>query len=197
VDILAALKKKNPDVIKGAVVIPTPNQAHGEGCWIFAIHTLNAMQDHQPLILGLHRQVYDHGRGRPAPGLAGPEWACSGGNTHFLPDEKDAFGALPAKFFKHMQVMKPKAGESRTLLDEAEDRNPALKDRPVNKKGQTLRERFASRNPLVPHEEFSRADRTASLDKKRLVLIDRAIAHYEGPARSPAPAGQRPGTGKN
>jgi hypothetical protein len=43
-----------------------------------------------------------------------------------------------------------------------------------------LRERFAAQNPEKAPEEFSRADRTASLDRKRLVLIDRAIAHYEG-----------------
>jgi hypothetical protein len=115
----------------------------------------------------------------------------------------DTFGLLPGKFFKHLQVMKPKPGETRTLLDEAEKLNPALKDQPVNKKGQTLRERFASQNPAVPPESFSRADRTASLDRKRLVLIDRAIAHYEGLVRAEgldsnsrrSVLGKRPGEG--
>jgi hypothetical protein len=176
---LGALEKKHPGLIKGTMVLPTPNLAHGEGCRIFGIHTLNAMHDFQPYVQGLHRQIFAKAQGKPAPVLSGPKWKRAGGNTHILVNRNDSLGLLPAKFFKHMQVMKPKAGESRTLLDEAEDRNPALKDQPVNKKGQTLRERFASQNPSVPHGEFSRADRTASLDKKRLVLIDRAIAHYE------------------
>jgi hypothetical protein len=177
---LGTLEKKHPGLIKGTMVIPTPNLAHGEGCRIFGVHALNALHDFQPHVRELHRQIYAKAQGKPAPALAGPMWKRTGGNTHILVNRNDALGLLPGKFFKHIQVMKPKPGESRTLLDEAEDRNPAFKDQPVNKKGQTLRERFASQNPSVPHEEFPRADRTASIDRKRLVLIDRAIAHYEG-----------------
>lgn len=177
---LAALELKHPDVIKGTIAIPTPNQAHEEGCRIHAVNNLNALYDFQPYVQGLHRQLYDKGMGRPAPALAGPEWKQTSGNTHILADAKDAFKVLDGKFFKHMQVLKPKAGDTRTLLDEAEDRNPALKTQMLNKKDQTLRERNASLNPAKTPEEFSRADRTASIDRKRLVLIDRAIAHYEG-----------------
>jgi hypothetical protein len=176
---MAALERMHPDLIKGVLVIPTPNQAHSEGCRIFAVHTLNALHDFQPHIQGLHRQLYGKGMGKPAPGLSGAEWKRMSGNTHVLDDKKGAFGILPGKFFKHMQVKNPKAGKTRTLLDDAEAKNPALKNEPVNKKGQTLRERFASQNPAKDPADFSRADRTASLDNKRLVLIDRAIAHYE------------------
>lgn len=184
---LADLEAKHSDILKGTLLISTPNQAHGEGCRIFGVHTLNALHDFQPYVQGLHRQLHDRSQGRPAPRLSGPEWKRMGGNTLVLGDEKDAFGLLPGKFFKHIQVPKPKPGETRTLLDEAEARNPALKDQALNKKGQTLRERFASRNPGKTPEEFSRADRTASLDQKRLILIDRAIAHYEGLDRTPDP----------
>ena len=179
-DRLPELGKKYPDLIKGTLIIPTPNQVHNEGCRVFTVHTLNALHDYQPHIQDLHRQVYDLGRGRPAPRLSDPaKWKQEGGNTLSLEKMMDAFTVLPGKFFKHMQVMKPKAGQTHTVLDVAEDRNPALKDQPVNKKGQTLRERFAGQNPEKAPEDFSRADRTASLDRKRLVLIDRAIAHYE------------------
>jgi hypothetical protein len=176
---LAALALKHPDVIKGVLVIPTPNQAHVEGCRIFAANTLNAMHDFEPYVQDLHRQVHERGRGRPAPRLAGPEWKSCGGNTHVLADATDAFGVLDGKFFKHMQVPKPKGEGARTLLDDAEERNPGLKTQALNKQEQTLRSRFESQNPEKRPEEFSRADRTASLDRKRLVLIDRAIAHYE------------------
>jgi hypothetical protein len=178
-DALPELAKRHSDLLKGALLLPTPNQVHNEGCRVFSVHTLNAFHDYQPYIENLHRKIYDLGRGRPAPGLMGPEWHREGGNTLVLADSRDVFEVLPGKFFKHMQVMKPKPGHTGTMLDVAESRNPALKDEPVNKKGQTLRERFASQNPAKAPEEFSRADRTASLDRKRLVLIDRAIAHYE------------------
>jgi hypothetical protein len=105
-----------------------------------------------------------------------------GKNTHFLEDDKDAFGVLPGKFFKHLQVLRPFLDEP-SLLDEAEARNPALKDQKLNKKGQTLRERYASLNTQVPPAPHSRSDRTSSLDEKRVVLLKRAIAHYEGLAR--------------
>jgi hypothetical protein len=185
--IIAALERKHPDIIKGALVIPTPNVVHTEGCRIFGVHTLNAMYDYQPEILKMHRQVYDRSQGRPAPRLSGPKGPQEGENTPFLAKEKDAFGMLPGKFFKHMQVKKPKSGETHTMLDVAEERNPALKYQVLNKqgeKGQTLRESFASQNPEKAPEAFSRADQTASLDKKRVVLIDRAIAHFQGLARA-------------
>ncbi|GEM_PF-5084700 len=54
-------------------------------------------------------------------------------------------GMLDGKFFKRMQVLKAKTCETRTLLDEAEDLNPALKHQPLNKKDQTLRGRSAIR----------------------------------------------------
>jgi hypothetical protein len=181
---LAALELKHPDVIKGTIAIPTPNQAHEEGCRIHAVNNLNALYDFQPYVQGLHRQLYDKGMGRPAPALAGPEWKRTSGNTHILADDKDAFRVLDGKFFKHMQVLKPKAGETRTLLDEAEDRNPALRNQVLNKQDQTLRQRFAGLNPGKKPEEYSRADRTASIDRKRLVLLDRAIAYYEGLAQA-------------
>jgi hypothetical protein len=176
---LTALASKHSDLIKGVLIIPTPNQVHNEGCRIFAIHTLNAMHDYQPHIQDLHRQIYDRGRGKHAPRLSGPEWMDQGGrNTLSVGNKNDAFSVLPAKFFKHMQVMKTKPGQTRTVFDEAEDQNPALKDQWVNKKRQTLRERFAGL-AKKPSEEFSRADRTSSLDAKRVVMLDRAIAHYE------------------
>jgi hypothetical protein len=180
---LAKLQAKHSDVIKGMMNIPTHNQLHKEGCRIFAVHTLNAMHDYQPHFQNLHRQIYDHGRGKPAPQLARPPWRRRDG-VHLLDDELDNFGLLPGKFFKHMQVMKPRELVPRNLFDFIEARHPALKDQPVNKKGQTLRQRFASQNPQKPIDQFSRFDRTASLDRKRLVLIDRAIAHYEGLARA-------------
>jgi hypothetical protein len=191
---LPGLGRDYPDLIKGSLIIPTPNQVHNEGCRVFTVHTLNAMHDYQPYMRDLHRQIYDRGRGRPAPGLAGPEWKPEGGNTLRLADLMDAFKVLPGKFFKHMQVMKPKPGKAGTVLDVAERHNPALKGEPVNKQGQTLRERFAAQNPGKAPEEFSRADRTASLDRKRLVLIDRAIAHYEllyGVGGDAVPPGRR------
>ena len=184
---LAELESKHPDIIKGTAVIPTPNQVHGEGCRIFGVHALNALYDFQPYVQGLHRQIRDKAQGLPAPRLSGPEWKRISGNTQVLADEKDAFGVLPGKFFKHIQVPKRKPGETRDLLDEAEARNPALTDQALNKKGQTLRDRFASRNPGKAPEDFSRADRTSSLDQKRLILIDRAIAHYEALVRAPGP----------
>jgi hypothetical protein len=183
---LAKLQGTHSDVIKGTMYIPTHNQLHDEGCRIFSAHTLNAMHDYQPHFLNLHRQIYDHGRGKPVPQLASPKWERWDG-VHVLDEEMDNFTLLPGKFFKHMQVAKPKEGETRNLLDKAEDANPALKEQPVNKKGQTLRERIAGQNPGTPIDQFSRADRTASLDRKRLVLIDRAIAHYEGLARDEGP----------
>jgi hypothetical protein len=181
---LAMLQEKHPDIIKGTAVIPTHNLVHDEGCRIFAVHALNALHDYQPHVQGLHRELYDKGRGRSAPRFSGPMWKPEG-TIHVLADKNVAFSLLPGKFFKHMQVKKPDSA-GRTLLDEAEARNPALKSEPVNKKGQTLRERYASQNPSKPSEAFSYADRTASLDRKRLVLIDRAIAHYEGLARAEA-----------
>jgi hypothetical protein len=184
---LAELEAKHSDIIKGTLILSTPNQSHGEGCRIFGIHTLNALHDYQPYVRDLHRKLHDKGQGRPVPRLAGPAWKPMGGNTHALAEEKDAFGLLPGKFFKHIQVPKPEPGETRTLLDEAEARNPALKDQALNKKGQTLRERFASLNPAKAPGDFSRADRTSSLDRKRLILIDRAIAHYENLARPSGP----------
>lgn len=180
---LAQLELKHPDIIKGTLVIPTPNQAHHEGCRIFAVNTLNALHDFQPYVQGLHKEVYAKGRGQPAPRLSQAAWKPMSGNTHVLASEKEAFGVLDGKFFKHMQVPKPRDGGTRNLLDEAEDRNPSLKTRALNKKDQTLRGRFAAQNPDRKPGEFSRADRTASLDRKRLVLIDRAIAHCEGLAR--------------
>jgi hypothetical protein len=65
------------------------------------------------------------------------------------------------------------------MLDIAEAQNPALIHQPVNKKGQTLRQRVESANPDKALEHFSRAERTSSLDKKRLVLIDRALEHFQ------------------
>jgi hypothetical protein len=180
---LGELQTKHSDIIKGMMNIPTQNQVHIEGCRTFAVHILNAMHDYQPHFQNLHRQIYDHGRGKPAPQLASPKWEQWDG-VHVLEDEMDNFGVLPGKFFKHMQVAKPKEGGTRNLLDTVEARHPALKDQPVNKKGQTLRERIASQNPGTPIDQFPRFDRTASLDRKRLVLIDRAIAHYEGLARA-------------
>jgi hypothetical protein len=184
---LGILEMRNSGLIRGILVIPTPNQAHSEGCRIFALHTLNALHDHQPQVLGLHRQLYDRAQGMPSSRFPAPVWQRNIGNTHYLANDKDAFGVLPGKFFKHMQVLKAKEGTTRTLLDEAEDRNPALKEQPLNKKEQTLRQRFASQNPALAPEEFSRADRTASVDRKRLVLLDRAIAHYEGLALESRP----------
>jgi hypothetical protein len=176
---LAMLEMKYPKDIKGTLVIITPNQAHIDGCQIFGVHTLNAMHDYQPYMQSLHRELHDNALGKPAPRLADPMWNHTMGNTYVLEDDVEAFGILPGKFFKHMQVPKPRPGETRTLLDEAEEKNPALKDQAVNKKGQTLRERFAGQNPGKPPEEFSRADRTLSLDMKRIALIDRAIEHFE------------------
>ena len=181
---LAKLKKKNPDLIRGSMVLPTFNQVHLEGCRIFAMHALNALHGFQPYVQDLHRQLYDHGRGRPAPLLSGSRWLRMYGGTHVLANQNHAFGLLPGKFFKHMQVRRPEPGEKRTLLDEAEARNPALKSEPVNKRKQTLRQRFESQIPEKAFENFSRADRTASLDNKRLMLIDRALGHYEGLARA-------------
>jgi hypothetical protein len=181
---LAELRNKHSDVIKGVMHIPTDNLAHNEGCVIFAVHTLNAMHDYQPHFLNLHREIYAAAQGRPAPQLAAPRWEQEDG-THVPRKDLDSLGLLPGKFFKHMQVTKPGEGETRTLLDEAEAKNPELKDQPVNKKGQTLRQRFESFNTQVPPAPHSRADRTASLDQKRVVLIDRAIAHYEGLAGIP------------
>jgi hypothetical protein len=173
------VERNHSDLIKGILYIPTPNQVHIEGCRIYSVHNLNALHDYQPHIQNLHRQIYDRGRGRPAPRLEGPEWKHERGNTLELEYAMEAFTVLPPKFFKHMQVMKPKTQHSVSKLDMAEELNPALKAEPVNKKGQTLRERIASQNPGKPIDQFSRADRTASLDNKRLVLIDRAIAYYE------------------
>ncbi|HLP40084.1 MAG TPA: YopJ family acetyltransferase [Fibrobacteria bacterium] len=176
---LEKLSRTNPDLIKGAMVLPTPNLVHFEGCRIFAIHHLNALHDYQPHIQSLHRELHDKARGRAASRFSGSNWTHLGENIHTLNDAKEAFGLLPGKFFKHMQVKKPKTADKRTSLDQAEDWNPALRDQPVNKKGQTLRARLESQNPQKPLEEFSHAERTLSLDRKRLVLIDRAIAHYE------------------
>jgi hypothetical protein len=174
-----ALERNHSDLIKGILYIPTPNQVHIEGCRIFAVHSLNALHDYQPYIRDLHRRIYDRGRGRPAPQLEGPEWKPAGGNHLGLESVMEAFTVLPLKFFKHMQVMRPKPGQPVSQLGLAEKRNPALTTEPVNKKGQTLQERIASQNPRRALDQFSRADRTASIDNKRLVLIDRAIAHYE------------------
>lgn len=176
---LQALERKHPDIIKGNLIVPTLNQLHSEGCRIFAVHSLNALHDFQPYIQSLHRQIYDHFRGKSAPRPLGSGWERGKGNTISLGSALAAFKVLPPKFFKHMQVKRPKPGQAYTEHDVAESYNPALKDQPVNKKGQTLRERFASQNPDKDPADFSRADRTASLDDKRLVLIDRAIAHYE------------------
>jgi hypothetical protein len=176
---LHTLERNHADLIKGILYIPTPNQLHLEGCRIFAVHNLNALHDYQPHIQDLHRQIYDRGRGRPASRLEGPEWKYERGNTLELDFVLEAFLVLPPKFFKHMQLMKPKPGENFSQMSLAEELNPALRTEPVNKKGQTLRERLASQNPGKPLDQFSRADRTATLDNKRLVLIDRAIAHYE------------------
>jgi hypothetical protein len=107
---MGSLESKHPEVIKGSLVIPTPNQAHGEGCRIFGVHILNSFHDYQPHMQGLHRQLYEKGKGRPAPLLSGPQWKQTSGNTHFLENEKDSFGVLPGKFFKHMQVRKPRPG---------------------------------------------------------------------------------------
>ena len=189
---MVLLYQKYPNLIKGAAVIPTTNLVHDEGCRIYAIHHLNALHDYQPYVQSLHRQIYDNRRGRPARPLSGPGWtqAFPKENIHIIDDEKDAFGVLPGKFFKHMQVMKPGPGGTRTLLDDAEERNPALINQALNRYGQTLRQRFASQNPGIPHERFTRADRTLSLDKKRMALIDRAIEHYEGlSARNGTPNG--------
>lgn len=181
---LNALGKKNPHLIMGTMILPSPNQVHEEGCHIFALNTLNAMHDYQPHMQGLHQQLHDTAKGRAVPQLSGPGWTRSEGNTHLLMDDFALFGMLPAKFFKHIQVLRPYHGTTHTRLDVAEYYNPALKNQAVNKKGQTLRERFESLNPDKPSAEFSRADRTASVDQKRLVMIDRAIAHYEGLVRS-------------
>jgi hypothetical protein len=183
---LARLQEQHSDFIKGTMYFPTHNQVHNEGCRIFAVHTLNAMHDYQPYFLNLHREIYAASRGRPASQLASPRWESWDG-THVLENELDNFSFLPAKFFKHMQVKTPKQGETRTLLDEAEEMNHALKEQPVNKKGQTLRQRYESLNPSKRPEEFSRADRTSSVDMKRLVLFDRAIAYYEGLAQEGRP----------
>jgi hypothetical protein len=181
------LSLRHPDIIKGAIVIPTQNLMHEEGCVIFAVHHLNALHDYQPYVQDLHREIYDKGRGLPAPRFSGSEWYKARiGNTYVLANEFEAFGVLPGKFFKHMQ---PGRIGPRRLFDVAEDRNPALKDQPVNKKGQTLRQRFASQNPGTDFENFSRVDKTLTLDKKRVALIDRAIERYEGLA---AQAASRP-----
>jgi hypothetical protein len=174
---IATIQKSHPDLIKGALTIPTPNQLHIEGCHIFGIHNLNALHDFQPYVQGLHRQLYDAGRGKPTSLLSDPRHFVSEGNAHYIKFVENSFIMLPGKFFKHMQVMKPEPGKG-TVLDLAENQNPSLNTHPLNKQGQTLRQRFASQNPDKATEEFSRADRTASLDKKRLVLIDRAIGHY-------------------
>ncbi|HLP40766.1 MAG TPA: YopJ family acetyltransferase [Fibrobacteria bacterium] len=179
------LQKMNPDLIKGNLHLPTFNQVHNEGCHIFAVHTLNALHDYQPYIQNLHKQIHDAAKGWPAPNLTDPRWEKSE-DTYIREPKEGALGVLPGKFFKHIQVQKPL--EKRTVLDTAEEMNPAFKDQPVNKKGQTLRQRFESLNPSKRPEEFSRFDRTSSVDKKRLVLIDRAIAYYLGRAREDARA---------
>lgn len=198
-DELGNLRKRNPKLIKGIMSIPTHNQVHNEGCRVFAMHALNGMHDYQPYFQNLHRKIYDKERGRPAPELAEPRFERSNG-VYMLESEFDAYGLLPGKFFKHMQVKPPyegeRPGEKRTYLDDAEDKNPALRDQPVNKKGQTLRERYASLNPGVPSEAYSRADRTSSIDEKRLVFLDRAVVHYDSLAGqeqpNAGPSGSRP-----
>jgi hypothetical protein len=95
-----------------------------------------------------------------------------------LNDPLDAFGVLAGKFFKHMQVLKPKPGETGDLLDAAEARNPALKTEAQNKKEQSLRARIEGRNAEKAIADFERFDRTSSVDGKRLVLLDRAIGYY-------------------
>ncbi|HLP40376.1 MAG TPA: YopJ family acetyltransferase [Fibrobacteria bacterium] len=175
---MGALRKRYPDIIKGTMHIPTQNLVHSEGCRIFSVLMLNAMHDYEPYFQHLHRQIHNAARGRPAPYLADPRWEQQGG-SHLPKDEGAAFSVLPGKFFKHMQVKKPNKGITTTALDDAEKMNPALKVQPVNKKGQTLRQRFESLNPSRRPEEFSRADRTSSVDNKRLVLIDRALAYHD------------------
>ncbi|HLP41098.1 MAG TPA: YopJ family acetyltransferase [Fibrobacteria bacterium] len=186
-DALKQLSLRHPDLIKGTIVIPTPNLVHDEGCRIFAVQHLSALHDYQPYVQDLHREIHDKGRGLPAPRLSGTEWYKEKrGNAYVLANELDAFGVLPGKFFKHMQP--GRIGPSR-LFNLAEDRNPALKDQPVNKKGQILRQRFASQKPGTNFENFARVDKTLTLDKKRVALIDRAIEQYEGLA---AQAASRP-----
>lgn len=175
---LTRMQVKNPDILKATVTIPAPNQIHMEGCHIFTINTLNALHDHQPYIQTLHQQAYDEAMGRTAPQLAGSPWFRVFQNNHTVLDPADAFNLLPAKFFKHIQVRRPH-DNGPNMLDIAEKQNPALIHQPVNKKGQTLRQRVESANPDKALEHFSRAERTSSLDKKRLVLIDRALEHFQ------------------
>jgi hypothetical protein len=179
---LANLPEDHPNLIKGMMYIPTHNQKHDEGCRIFAVHTLNAMHDYQPHFQNLHREIYAAKDKKKEPQIP-PQWDSWDG-VRVLKNELDNFGLLPAKFFKHMQVKKPMAGETDTLLDQAEARYPALKNRQVNKKEQSLRQRIERQNSNVPLASFSRHDRTASLDQKRLALIERAIPHYKGLARA-------------
>jgi hypothetical protein len=174
---LADVARKHPDLVKGAMVIPTPNQAHTEGCRVFA-HSLESMRDYQPYFRDLHKGIAARAEGKPVPPPASAAWKEVDKNVLALKDPLDAFGVLDGKFFKHMQVPKPKAGESGSLLDAAEARNPDLKTAVQNKQGDTLRTRVESQNPGKTLEEFERFDRTASADQKRLVLLDRTIDHY-------------------
>ena len=175
---MADVARKHPDLVRGAMVIPTPNQAHTEGCRIFAAHSLEAMRDYQPYIRDLHKGIAARAEGKPVPPPAPDAWKEVDKNVLALKDPLDAFGVLAGKFFKHIQVLKPPAGRTTTLLDEAEARNPDLKTAALNKQGETLRARVGNQNPEKALEEFERFDRTSSTDRKRLVLLDRAIEHY-------------------
>jgi hypothetical protein len=179
-------------LIKGVMHIPTLNQVQLINSPIFAIHALNGIHDYQPYFQSLHRKLYDkEWLGLRVPELEEPRFKQQD-EVYKLQDTSDAFGLLPGKFFKHMQVQPPYTvagtGERRTALDDAEDKNPALLSEPVNKKGQTLRDRFESLNPTVPSEDYSPDDRTSSIDDKRIMYLDRAIAHYAPPAPPAPPA---------
>ena len=186
-DELTPLIKKNPDLIRGAAIIPTRNLAHEEGCRIFALHHLSALHDERSQIKLLHRQIYSSGKGRSVPQLSDSKWKQKQGNIFVLQSALDAFGLLPGKFFKHMQVKRLSFGKKPSLLQEAEARNPRLKDQPLNKQRQTLRKRFENQVPGTAPENFSDRERNLSLDKKRVVYLNRAIAHYERLKAQPPP----------
>ena len=153
------ITEAHPDTFHGAIVLPTLNQTHIEGCPIFAVNNLLGMHEFEPYVKELHK------------GLMPPiKWKNHGNSVLAPEDPKDTFKVLPAKFFKHIQ------GGSRLVT--AEERNPAFKTETVNKKDETLRARFQNRNPELEMEAFGNFDRTSSLDKKRLVYLDRAIVHY-------------------
>ncbi|HEX7641882.1 MAG TPA: YopJ family acetyltransferase [Burkholderiaceae bacterium] len=141
--------------------VHTSIQKTEDGSAIFALAAAREMLG-DPDIEQLHKEALDH---------------ASGPSKDFGVRVSDGDKLLGARFFKHMTL--------RSNMHALLEARPELEDEPVNKKGQTLRQRQEGTDERPGHLAQHRPwfglpyEFSASYEKKRLRMFERAIGHIE------------------